>query len=475
MCAWLHQIVAAFTLFAGCSAAPAAEPRAELPGPARLNFVFVLADDLGWTDLGCMGSDLYETPHIDRLAAEGVRFTSACSACTVCSPTRAAILTGKYPARLHLTDWIPGHERPRAKLRIPEWTQYLPREEVTVAEVLKGAGYATASIGKWHLGGREFWPESQGFDVNKGGCERGQPPSYFSPYKIPTLEDGPAGEYLTDREASEACRFIEKNRDKPFFLYLPHHAVHMPLQAKEAAIEECRGRVKAGMRHTNPTYAAMIRSLDESVGRIAAKLAELKLSDRTAIVFTSDNGGLLGNARSPVTSNVPLRAGKGSSYEGGVRVPLIVKWPGVAPAGAVCDEPVISVDFYPTILEMASVKGKHDEAVDGTSLVPLLRNPKENLSRDSIYWHYPHYHPGGATPYGAVRQRDWKLIEFYEDMHVELYRIGADIGEKKDLSEEMPEKRDELRKALHEWRKRVGAQMPVANPDFVPEGASERP
>jgi len=392
-----------------------------------------------------------------------MKFTDGYAACTVCSPTRAALLTGKYPARLHITDWIHGSKRPNARLAIPKWTEYLPHEEVTIATVLKEAGYATAHVGKWHLGDdRDSWPDSHGFDVNIAGFGRGQPPSYFSPYNIPTLKDGPRGEYLTDRLAEEALRFIEANKDRPFFLYFPHYGVHTPLQARQELLEKYQRKVKPGMRHTNPTYAAMIASVDEAVGRVSAKLADLGIAGQTLLVFTSDNGGLLRS-----TTNVPLRAGKGSSYEGGVRVPTIVSWPGVTPPGSVCHEPVITPDFYPTLLEIAGAKGnaKHNANVDGVSLVALLRDPGSQLKRDAIYWHYPHYHPGGATPYGAVRAGDWKLIEFYEDMHAELYNLKDDLGEKNDLAKKMPEKAAALRDRLHAWRQAVGAQMPTPNPN----------
>jgi len=430
------------------------------------NVVFFLIDDLGWTDLGCFGSDLYETPHIDKLAKQGMKFTNAYAACTVCSPTRAALMTGKYPARLHITDWIHGSKRPNAKLAIPKWTEYLPREEFTVASALKEAGYVGASVGKWHLGNKEEgYPDQHGFDLNVAGYEAGQPPSYFSPYKIPTLKDGPEGEYLTDRLADEAVRFIEANKGKPFFLYFPHYAVHTPLQAKKEVVERYQKKIKPGMRHTNATYAAMIESVDDAVGRIVAKLAELGLAERTVIVLTSDNGGLMRS-----TTNVPLRAGKGSAYEGGVRVPALVVWPGVTAPGGVCDEPVITPDFYPTLLELAGAKGnaKHNAAVDGVSLLPLLKDPKAKLKRDAIYWHYPHYHPGGATPYGAVRAGDWKLVEFYEDDHVELYNLKDDVGEKDDLAKKMPDRAKELRDKLAVWRKTVGAQMPTPNPNYKP-------
>jgi arylsulfatase A-like enzyme len=430
-----------------------------------LNFIFMLVDDLGWTDLSCYGSKFYETPNIDRLASQGVKFTQAYSACTVCSPTRAAVLTGKDPARLHITDWIKGHVRPYAKLKVPDWTMYLPLAEVTLAEALKPAGYATASIGKWHLGGAEYYPEHQGFDLNVAGTDRGQPPSYFSPYKIATLPDGPAGEFLTDRESAEACKFIEQNQARPFFLYLPHHAVHTPLMAKPVVKEKYAAKIKPGMAQTNATYAGLVESVDDSIGRILNKLTELKLEDRTVIFFTSDNGGLVLNR---ITSNLPLRAGKGSAYEGGVRVALIIKWPGVTRPGTTNATPVISPDYYPTILEMAGIKPQSGQVIDGESLVPLLRQTGV-LQRTAIYWHYPHYHPGGATPYSAIRDGDYRLVEFFEDNRIELYDLKADLSETTDLAQAQSAKATELRAKLHAWRKAVNAQLPSVNPDFDPQ------
>jgi arylsulfatase A-like enzyme len=432
------------------------------------NIVHILIDDMGWTDLGCTGSDLYETPHIDRLAAQGMRFDNAYSACTVCSPTRAATMTGRYPARLHVTDWIHGSKRPRARLKIPEWTEYLPDAEVTVAEALKSAGYTSASIGKWHLGDQpDQWPTRQGFDVNVAGFGAGSTPNHFAPYKIPTLEDGPPGEYLTDRLTTEACRFISAHRDRPFFLYLPHYTVHTPIQAKPDLIAKYAKKVRPGMRHTNAAYAAMIASLDEGVGRLLETIEAEGIADRTIVVFTSDNGGLMQPGNSTV--NVPLRAGKGSTYEGGTRVPLIVKWPGVTSPGSLCHEPVASIDFFPTYLEIAGLPRRED--VDGRSLVALWRDPGARLDREAIYWHYPHYHPGGATPYGAVRARDWKLIEFYEDGRIELYNLADDLGETRDLAGALPEKAAALRRQLQDWRHSMGAQMPTPNPDYDPAQA----
>ncbi len=442
------------------TSAPGLARAAPAAPPPRLNFVVILLDDLGWTDFGCMGSAFYETPNLDRLAAEGMKFSQAYAACNVCSPTRAALLTGKYPARLHLTDFIPGRPRPHARLSMPDWTKHLPLEEWTLAEALGEAGYATASIGKWHLGDAAFFPDKQGFDVALAGSELGAPPSYFSPYRISTLPDGEPGEYLTDRESLEAVRFIEANKDRPFFLYVPHHAVHTPIQAKKELIEKYRRKATPGAPHSHATYAAMIESVDQSVGRVLAKLDELHLTGRTVVIVTSDNGGLL-----TMTSNAPLRAGKGSAYEGGVRVPLLIRAPGIVPPRATCDVPVITNDFYPTILALAGISPKPRQIVDGESLEPLLRQTGA-LRREAIFWHYPHYHGQGATPYGAIRSGDWRLVEFDDDGRLELYNLRDDIGESVNLAQARPELAASLRRKLADWRREVGAQMPSPNPDY---------
>lgn len=431
-------------------------------GLQRPNIIFVLTDDLGWTDLGCCGSQYYETPNLDRLAAHGMRFTNAYAACTVCSPSRACILTGQYPARLHVTDWIPGHARPFAKLNVPDWTMRLMPELPNLAKQLKSAGYATASIGKWHLGPEASLPTKVGFDVNIAGDHRGQPPTYFSPYKIETLQDEKEGEFLSDRLTDEALKFIEQNQSRPFFLYLPHYAVHTPLMAKQAVVEKYKAKTDPTGAHKNPVYAALVESVDDSVGRLLAKLEELKLSENTIVVFTSDNGGLIGP-----TSNVPLRAGKGSAYEGGVRVPLIVRWPGVTKASSVSNVPVIGADFYPTFLAANGLEQPQESMVDGVDITRVLRGDA-SAPRSALYWHYPHYHPGGATPYGAIRDGDWRLVEFFEDNHVELYQLNEDLGETRDLAKTHPEKAAELTQKLHDWRARVGAQMPLMNPGFDP-------
>lgn len=427
------------------------------------NVIVLLADDLGWTDLACFGSDLHETPALDQLARDGMKFTQNYSACTVCSPTRAALLTGKYPARLRITDWIPGLMPDNPKLLVPDWTKFLPHSETTLAKVFLSAGYVTATIGKWHLGGEAYYPEKHGFDLNVAGTDKAAPPSYHAPWKIPTLQpEGKPGDYLTDRLAEEAVKFIERTKDKPFFLYLPHFAVHTPVQGRADLVKKYQKKLKAGLTHKNAAYAAMTESLDAAVGRVRAKLNEAKLTDRTIVVFTSDNGG-----RIPTTSNAPLRYGKASAYEGGVRVPLIVSWPGVTKPGSVCAAPVITMDLFPTIAEMAGVPLGEGKPVDGVSITPLLRG--EPTRDKTLYWHYPHhqhYQLGGATPYGAIRSGDFKLIEFFNDRHVELYNVRTDIGETTDLAATQPKKVEELRTRLHAWRTEVGAQMPTPNPKY---------
>lgn len=440
--------------------------------PRRPNVIVILADDLGWADLGCYGSKYHKTPNLDRLAAQGMRFTDAYAACPVCSPSRAAIMTGKYPARLNLTDWMPGRpDRPDQKLLRPVINQQLPAGETTVADLLRKAGYTTGHIGKWHLGGKGSLPEDHGFDVNIGGDAAGSPRSYFAPYKnkngvyIPKLESAPDGEYLTDRLTAEAVKFIENNREKPFFLYLAHYTVHIPLKAKEELIRKYRpGR--AG-EQGNPIYAAMIESLDDGVGRILRKFDELKLTDKTIVVFTSDNGGLSvkEGANTPSTSNAPLRAGKGYLYEGGIREPLIVRWPSVTRPGSTSDAPVCGIDLFSTILDACGVRS--DVRVDGVSLVPLLKGGE--LKRQTpLFWHYPHYSNQGGKPGAAVRAGDYKLIEFYEDGRMELYDLMKDISESHNLIADNPATAKELSAKLAAWRKEVGAKMMKPNPDFMP-------
>ena len=458
----------------------------------KLNFVFILIDDMGWVDAGCYGSSFNETPNIDKLASEGMRFTDAYAACPVCSPTRASIMAGKYPARINLTDWIGG--RRRGKLIPADYIHQLALEEVTMAEAFKEAGYATGFVGKWHLGDEPYYPEYQGFDINIAGHHAGHPGSYFNPYKhprnsrwdVPGLEGGKEGEYLTDRLTDESLKFLEASKQKPFLLYLSHYAVHTPLQAKKNLI--ARYKTKAAelpavkgsgyldegdniitkQVQDNPVYAGMVHSVDESVGRVMKKLIELGVADNTVVIFMSDNGGLSTSRGKMPTSNVPLRAGKGWLYEGGIREPMIIKWPGAVKAGSVCSEPVTSTDFYPTMLEMAGLPLKPEQHRDGVSLVPLLKGTG-TLNRKAIYWHYPHYHGSGCKPSGAVRAGDYKLVEWYEDGSVELYNLKNDISERRNLTAEMPEKAAELREMLHNWRKAMDARMPTPNPDYKPE------
>ncbi|MBY0514386.1 MAG: sulfatase-like hydrolase/transferase [Gemmataceae bacterium] len=437
------------------------------------NVVLILADDLGWRDLGCYGSTFFKTPHVDRLAAGGLRFTDYYAACPVCSPTRASLLTGKYPQRFDLTDWLPGRpDRPDQMLKQPALRQELPLEEVTIAEALKANGYATGLIGKWHLGGPGFEPQKQGFDANVGGEHVGTTRSYFAPFRnkqgqMPGLEAAPDGEYLTDRLTAEAEKFIDANKDRPFFLYLPHYAPHTPLVAKKELVAKYPGQPAHG-RQSHPVYAAMVESLDESVGRLVKKLDDLKLSDNTILIFTSDNGGLATLEGMPFapTINAPLREGKGYLYEGGVRVPLVVKWPGVVKPGTVADQPACSIDLFPTLAEAAGVRRGPPTDLDGVSLLAVFRGAA--VAERPLFWHYPHYANQGSKPGGAVRLGNDKLIEFYEDGRHELFDVRKDPSESRNLAAEKPDVVDRLASRLAEWRKQVGAKMPTANPEYVP-------
>ena len=429
-----RHLIACVALFCLGPTATAAE---------KPNVVIILIDDLGRNDLGCYGSRYYRTPNLDKLAADGIRFSDAYAACPVCSPTRAAILTGKYPARLHLTDWLPGRaDRPDQKLVRPVIRQQLPLEEVTLAEALKAAGYTTGHVGKWHLGGAGFGPQQQGFDVNVAGDQTGSPRSYFAPFKdaqgrfMPGLEQAPNGEYLTDRLTTEAERFIETNRDRPFFLNFAHYAVHIPLRAKQEIIAKYATDGRPGTQN-NPIYAAMVESMDESVGRVVKKLSDLALDKKTLLIFTSDNGGLSvrEGANTPATTNAPLREGKGFLYEGGIRAPLIVAGHGVEKPGRVSDVPVSSLDFFPTILELCGFSC--ESKPDGVSIVPVLKGG--SLNRDALYWHYPHYANQGGRPGGVVRAGDMKLIESYENDRRELFDLKRDPGELRNLAAEKPD------------------------------------
>ena len=455
----------------------------QLPAPAARppNVVFILVDDLGWADLGCYGSTFHETPNLDRLAAGGMRFTQAYAASPLCSPTRAAILTGKHPARLHLTTYLPGRpDSPAQKLLHPTIRRQLPLEETTLAEALKAAGYRCGHVGKWHLGGKGFLPEDQGFDVNVGGTAGGSPPGPggFFAFQTPTLKAADEREYLTDRLTAEAERFIEESRDRPFFLYLCHFAVHIPLQGKAEAVKKYEAKAKPGQGlgqgQNNPVYGAMLESVDESVGRIVRKLDELGLRENTVVVFTSDNGGLSikEGALTPATSNAPLRGAKGQLYEGGIRVPLIVSMPGKVPAGGVCDVPMTSTDFFPTFRLACGIDGAAVPP-DGRDIMPLLTG-EGSIEREALYWHLPHYSNQGGTPTGAVRTGVFKLVEHFEDGRLELYNLAEDAGENRDLSREMPDRRNDMHRLLKEWRTSVGAQMPTPNPDYDPDWTPQR-
>ncbi len=470
------------TSCAGRTPPPAAKIR-----KSKQNFVFILADDLGWRDLGCFGSTFYETPRIDQLAREGIRFTNAYAACPVCSPTRVSIMTGKYPARLATTDWFGApqpetahkHKTGDKPLLPAPYEEQMPRDEITIAEALKMSGYNTFFAGKWHLGGKDHYPEDQGFEHNKGGYEKGSPNSYFSPYKNPKLKDGPDGEHLPDRLARESLQFLEDNGDHPFLLYLSFYSVHTPLQGRKDLIEKYEAKAKqmkfdgpeflpegehqARQVQNHAVFAAMVEAMDAAVGTVLDALKRLGLEDHTTVFFMADNGGL-STAEGAPTSNVPLRAGKGWLYEGGIRVPMITKWPGVTKPGGECCHPVTSTDFYPTMLEMAGVPSRPEQHVDGVSFAPLLRG--ETLPKDRpLFWHYPHYGNQGAFPGAAVRLGSHKLIEFFEDSHFELYNLQEDLGEQHNLIEDVPNYAETLTEMLHAWQKEVGARFPTPNPN----------
>ncbi len=451
----------------------------------RPNIVLILIDDLGWSDLGCYGSTFYETPNLDRLCAQGMKFTNAYAASPVCSPTRASLLTGRYPARVGVTDWIGAHSR--GLMREVPYVDHLPLTEISLARTLKECGYHTWHVGKWHLGAEAFYPERHGFDVNIGGCSWGLPlHGYFSPWGLPTLADGADGEYLTDRLTDEAIALIRQSDGQPFFLNLWYYSVHVPIQARAAKIRKyadkardlgldkvqtfvegefypCnhkkQERVTRRIVQSDPAYGAMVESLDENIGRLLVALEELGVADNTLVLFTSDNGGLATAEGSP-TCNAPLSEGKGWMYEGGTREPWIVRWPGKVPAGTVCSVPVTSPDIYPTFLDVASTDPLPHQHLDGTSLLGLFCGA-QSLPRDAIYWHYPHYSNQGGSPGSSVRAGDYTLMEFYEDGHLELYNLQEDISQEHDLSQVRPELASELHELLVAWRHRVGALAPT--------------
>lgn len=443
---------------------------AELSQPP--NVLFILVDDLGWSDLGCYGSDFYETPNIDRLAKRSLLFTQAYAAAPVCSPTRAALLTGKWPARLGMTIWhegaVGGGPTDR-QLFDAHAVANLPREETTLAELFRDAGYLTAHVGKWHLGTAAYYPETQGFDVNRGGTFWGAPATFFHPFSgrwnkndpeiryVPGIGPTKHGDYLPDRLTDAALDIIESPRDRPFLLNLWYYTVHSPIEAPESIVNHFRGK-QPGPHHKEPTYAAMVRRMDHNVGRILDKLDELNLTDNTIVIFTSDNGGVDFDQRSITpTSNHPLRSGKGTLYEGGLRVPLLIHWPGNWSGET--SEWCISTDFFPTFVEMLHAKPMPS---DGTSLLPLLDRSSHALPTRTLCWHFPHYYPR-MTPGSAIRKGDWKLLHFYEDDRKELYDLATDAGEQHDLSATEKDKSSELFADLEQWRLDVRAQVPTWN------------
>jgi arylsulfatase A len=466
-----------FLLFSGFAGDRTAPSGTSQP-PQKPNFVIILIDDLGWADVGFNGSTYHQTPHLDRLAARSVQFKQAYAPAPVCSPTRASLLTGQHPARLQITDWLPGRtDRPSQKLLRAPLRAELPLSATTLPEVLKTAGYTSAHIGKWHLGGLGFGPLQQSFDLNIAGDHTGTPSNYFYPYRnrqtgqdqMVGLEQGTYGEYLTDRLTDEAEKFISQHKEKPFLLYLSHYTVHIPLRARPDLLARYQQQpLPEQGTQRNPHYAAMIESMDQSVGRIVQKLQELGLDQNTVVIFTSDNGGLSvpEGPNTPATSNHPLRDGKGYLYEGGIRVPLLVQLPG-SPA-RVSQVPVTLTDLFSTLLDLARVPSRSTlSPSDGQSLLPLLTRPGNPGSRRPLYWHYPHYSNQGGRPGRAIREGDYKLIEFFEDNSQELYNLKTDPGEQKDLLKQEPKRAAALAAKLHAWSQSVNAQPMKPNPEYV--------
>ena len=450
----------------------------------QTNFVFFLVDDLGWADLGCFGSTFHETPNIDALAASGMKFTSAYAASPVCSPTRASIMSGRHPVRVDITDWIPGQQRKdssKPKFAHVDDRDNLALGETTIAEALKENGYQTFFAGKWHLGSEGHLPTDQGFDFNLGGFHKGSPPGgYHAPFKNPFLPNKENDEYLTQRLTDESVSFLKtRKKEQPFLLYLSYYNVHTPIQPYRAKVDHFREKASAEFdndvapivehdgqsrsRQDNPAYASMVAAVDESVGQIMKQLDELDLTKNTVVCFFSDNGGLctLRKGRLAPTCNAPLRSGKGWLYEGGIRCPMIVRSPGVTASGSNCDLPVNSTDFFPTMLELADLPLQPKIHNDGVSLVEQLKG-KQTIERKTLYWHYPHYHGSTWAPGAAIRDGDWKLIEFYEYENVELYNLREDIGEQNDLAASNPDKTKELREKLKAWQTNMKAKMPQA-------------
>lgn len=469
-----RKTLIAALLASGLALVPTLSQAQDKPTARKPNIILILADDLGWRDLSCFGSQYYETPKIDALCAEGMKFTHAYAASPLCSPTRASLMTGQSPARLHLTNFIPGDEYSRQKEGWcePQWTRYLPTDAVTLAELLKEQGYVTGIAGKWHLANapvkgeeaanRERQPDRQGFDEVYSVGDAGHPPGpksgYFGPFRLDEYnkdakDRGTQDEFITERLANRAISFIEKHRKEPFFFYLPFYAVHTPIMARESKSAHFKDKPTVGGQN-DPAYAGLVAHLDESVGRVHATLKELGLMENTLILFISDNGGLMLK-----TDNAPLRDGKASAYEGGVREPMFAVWKGVIKPGTECTTPVITTDFPPTILDMLGLPSRPDLHLDGLSFAPLLRGHGSALDRDTLFWHYPHW-KFKTSPFSAIRKGDWRLVENLINGKVELYNLKDDFGETKDLSKQNPEQAAALLRDLHAWREKVGAQMP---------------
>lgn len=461
---------------------------ADMPKPAaRPNVVFILVDDYGIKDVGVEGSTFYETPNIDGLARSGMRFTQGYAACQVCSPSRASILLGQYPARHGITDWIgaaTGEKFARergVKLSVPDYVRHLPQGSTTLAQALKSAGYATFFAGKWHLGGRGCWPEDCGFDVNRGGWEAGSPMGgYYAPWENPNLPSGPRGESLTHRLAAETISFIEQHRDRPFLAYLSFYAVHGPIQTTKPLWEKYQAkaakRPAPGERfkidrtlpvrqvQDNPVYAGLIEEMDAAVGRVLTRLRELGLDRNTIVVLTGDNGGVV-SGDSFSSCMFPYRGGKGRQWEGGLRVPFYIRAPGVTRPGGLCDTPVSGIDFYPTILALAGLDVPPQQ-VDGVSLLPLLKG--RSIKGRPLFWHYPHYGNQGGEPSSIIRKDGWKLIHYWEDGRNELYHLTDDIGEERDLASREPARAARLWAELQDWLKTTGARLPAPYAGYDP-------
>lgn len=465
----------------------AASSRAGLAADSRPNFVFILADDLGWRDLSVEGGAFYESPNIDRIAHDGMRFTQGYAACQVCSPSRASIMTGKFTARHGITEWIGAAQgtqwKRNTRLLPAHYRHSLEHADVTLAEALREAGYRTFFAGKWHLGNEGSYPEDHGFEFNVGGHERGSPPGgFFSPYRNPKMTDGPVGESLPIRLGRETAKFIESHKEEPFLAYLAFYSVHAPMQSTEGLWRKYRDKAAqqpapdhrfiidrtSPVRQVqdHPIYGGMVETMDEAVGLVLAALERAGLADNTVVIFTSDNGGVsAGDAKA--TSNLPLRGGKGRQWEGGIREPFYVKWPGVVPAGSTCATPVTGADFYPTMLEMAGLPLRPKQHIDGLSLMPLLKGG--SLPARPLFWHYPHYSNQGGDPSSIIREGDWKLIHYHEDGSDELYNLANDQEEQHDVAAEHPDRVKAMHAKLMAFLEETGAQFPDPNPNFSEE------